>query len=67
MNNLFNISRNVYEERFINAETAYQRYKVFKDLLSWVETLYELNEAKDKRIAELESSIKGYDLDDYKD
>lgn len=65
MNDNFRTIREAYEERFINAETTYQRYLVLKDLLSWVQYLYELNESKDAQTTSLRKSIKGYDLDEY--
>ena len=62
-----NATRESYEERFINAETTYQRYLILKDLLSWVEDLQNLNARKDAQILALQNEVKGYDLSDYKD
>jgi len=67
MNDSFRHTREAYEERFINAETTYQRYIILKDLLSWVQELYENNNFKDKQIDNLRKSIKGYDLNEYTD
>lgn len=67
MNDSFRTTREAYEERFINAETTYQRYLVLKDLLSWVQDLYENNNFKDKQIDNLRKSVKGYDLNEYTD
>lgn len=67
MNDNFMRTREAYEERFINAETTYQRYIILKDLLSWVQDLHELNELKDEQITNLRNSIKGYDLNEYID
>lgn len=54
-------TRENFERRFMNAETTYDRYLVFKDLMSWIRDLQELNDLKDKKIVELQSQIKGYD------
>jgi hypothetical protein len=62
-----NATRESYEERFINAETTYQRYLILKDLLNLIEDLQELNARKDAQIAALRNEVKGYDLSDYKD
>jgi hypothetical protein len=65
MNDNFRTTRESYEQRFIDAESTYQRYLLLKDLLRWVEDLRELNASKDAQIVNLRKSIKGYDLDEY--
>ena len=67
MNDSSRHTREAFEERFINAETTYQRYIILKDALSWVQDLRELNELKDEQITNLRKSIKGYDLNEYTD
>lgn len=61
----FRVSREAYERKFLNAESNYDRYLVFKQLISWIEDLTELNDLKDARIAELQKAVKGYDLTEY--
>lgn len=67
MNDNFRRTREAYKERFINAESTYQRYLVLKDVLSLAQDLYELNDSKDAQIARLRKSIEGYDLSEYTD
>ena len=67
MNDNFRATREAYEQRFIDADSTYKRYRVLKDLLSWVEELHELNERKSAELEVLRKSIKGYNLDEYKD
>lgn len=67
MNYNFRATREAYEQRFIDAESTYKRYLVLKDLLSWVEELHELNESKSAELKVLRESIKGYNLDEYKE
>lgn len=63
----FRATREGYERRFINAESTYDRYLIFRQLMSWIEDLTEINDHKDVRIAQLEKEIKGYDLKEYID
>jgi hypothetical protein len=67
MNYNFRTTREAYEQRFIDADSTYKRYLVLKDLLSWVEDLHELNESKSAELKVLRESIKGYNLDEYKE
>lgn len=61
----FRTSSEEFERRFLNAESNYDRYLVFKQLISWIEDLTELNDLKDARISELQKAVKGYDLTEY--
>lgn len=63
----FKVTAQSLERRFLNADNLYDRFKVLQETLAWVETLYELNTAKDEDIKQLRGSIEGYDLDDYLD
>lgn len=56
-----------FERRFLNAQNLYDRYKIVKNLLTWIGDLKELLELKDEEIKRLQKSIKGYDLDEYRD
>ena len=63
----FRATREGFERRFINAESTYDRYLVFKQLMVWIEDLIELNDIKTNRITQLKKEIKGYDLEEYID
>lgn len=65
--NSFRATREGFERKFLNAESNYDRYLVFKQLMSWIEDLTELNDHKDARIAQLQKEIKGYNLEEYID
>lgn len=56
-----------FERSFLNAQNLYDRYKIVKQLLSWIDDLEELLELKNQEIKRLQNNIKGYDLDEYRD
>jgi len=63
----FNATRVSFERRFLDATNNYQRFQVVKDLLRWLEDLYEVQRYKDAEIERLRAEVKGYDLSDYQD
>lgn len=62
----FRATHDAYERRFLNAATNYDKFQVFKDLMSWVESLVELNDLKDVEIQRLRKAFEGYDMSEYK-
>ena len=54
-----------YLKQFLNAESAYDKYKIIKILLDWLDTKDGLLEAKDAEIIRLRDSVPGYALSDY--
>lgn len=54
-----------YLKDFLNADSAYERFKTFSAVLDWLDTKAELIEAKNAEIEQLRNAVPGYDLSEY--
>jgi hypothetical protein len=61
----YKVTREKYIREFLNAETAYDRYAVFMNLLNWLDSKDELGYLREQEIKRLQDSVKGYDLNEY--